>query len=768
MHRELEGIFLVTIVFVAAASAASSPFADWLKALSAPDALVQAPRVRHELEEWMASHPASRVELPEQVDRLKAAIEQLMRSDGDKRFSLGATVINVSAAAPTLSPVADTMDQTEIRERDALRVKDAIDYMAGVSIDERAPRNQSGISIGGFDTRQVPLYLDGLPLYVPFDGYVDLGRYLTSDVAEVQVAKGYSSPMLGPNLLGGVINLVTREPREKIEGDAFIGTAPGKMLNAGLHVGSRWRRFFFQAGLDWMQTDYFPLSGDFRVNAQQPNGQRVNSYQRDERFSGRAAWTPKGQDQNVFSYYNQKGTEGDPPYSGTAPVCPAGNSNVNYACVTPKYWQWPVWNTDSYYFSSNTGIGEFSSFKFRAFYNQFPNIVEMFDDATYSTSYKNASSGILGYNDHSIGASGEFDTRKLPRNAIGTSFFIKDDTRREETTTFSTKNIPSATPQQQDRDQQSSYGVQDVITVTSKIRATAGFSADRLDGLEAQDLSSNKLQVVPFQVAGVCAPATPDSFTSCTDLVWAYNPLASLTYSSAQAGTLFVSFAEKSRFPTLKDRYSYKAGKAVPDPTLLPERAQNWNVGYTRPIASRTVAEIDFFHSNVHDEIENISFLSPLCSGGGKGGSGTCMKAVNVGKETHEGVNFSVRSTALRRTTLDANYSYVNRNIRGTPGIFPYGTPRHKTVGTATVRIVRGAVGILSARYQSGEIGMSDNGLPLPESKFATVDLGASVPIRAGMSLQAGVRNLFDRNYYYWEGFPEEGRNWYFTLRYRF
>jgi outer membrane receptor protein involved in Fe transport len=30
------------------------------------------------------------------------------------------------------------------------------------------------------------------------------------------------------------------------------------------------------------------------------------------------------------------------------------------------------------------------------------------------------------------------------------------------------------------------------------------------------------------------------------------------------------------------------------------------------------------------------------------------------------------------------------------------------------------------------------------------------------------VKNLLDRNYFYWAGFPEEGRNWYLTLRYTF
>jgi outer membrane receptor protein involved in Fe transport len=68
------------------------------------------------------------------------------------------------------------------------------------------------------------------------------------------------------------------------------------------------------------------------------------------------------------------------------------------------------------------------------------------------------------------------------------------------------------------------------------------------------------------------------------------------------------------------------------------------------------------------------------------------------------------------------------------------------------VKLVRGAVGIALARYESGRIGMSDNGLPLPESKFATVDVGMSVPISAGMSVQMGVRNLFDRNYFFWGG----------------
>src|SRR5215813_10779390 len=238
--------------------------------------------IRKEVDEWIILHSGKSLDLPsapegawtgeqlnEQIGLLRMKVENIVRDDPSHPFYLGTTVVNVTASAAALSPVSDSIDQTEVRNRDALTVKDAIEYLPGVSVDHKAPRNQSGISIGGFDTRQVPLYLDGIPAYVPFDGYVDLTRYLTSDVAEVQVAKGYSSPLLGPNLLGGVINIVTRAPQRKIEGDAFAGTGSGNLLNSGVSVGSRWRKLFFHTSADRLQSTFYPVSGNFVQNAQQ-------------------------------------------------------------------------------------------------------------------------------------------------------------------------------------------------------------------------------------------------------------------------------------------------------------------------------------------------------------------------------------------------------------------------------------------------------------------------------------------------------------------
>jgi iron complex outermembrane recepter protein len=144
------------------------------------------------------------------------------------------------------------------------------------------------------------------------------------------------------------------------------------------------------------------------------------------------------------------------------------------------------------------------------------------------------------------------------------------------------------------------------------------------------------------------------------------------------------------------------------------------------------------------------------------------MQAISVGSELHQGVNLTLRSTPVSPLTLDANYSYLHREITGATGVFPTGTPTHKIVTTATARLPRGVTALVSARYQTGAVAMSDNGFPLPEATFTTVDVGGTLPVRTGLSAQAGIKNLFDGNYYYWEGFPEQGRNGYVTLRYTF
>ena len=762
-----------------------------------------AETLRSDIASFAGSNPGLKIQTPEvlpaspdhqaltrQWDALNAAVNQVIRQTPGTPFNLGQVAVTVTASPAETSPVTVGIDQSQIAQLNLTNAAQALDYLPGVSIQHLdGNRNEAGIMVRGFSTRgQVPLYVDGIPISVPYDGYVDFNRYLTSDIAEIQVARGYSSPLLGPNALGGSINMVTEEPVKKFNADALLGTGSGDTLLSSLRLGSRLRRFFYQGSLDWRQLHYVPLSGNFPVYQYKNLPDIViadrlnNSWSRDERFTGRAGWTPKEGDEYVLSYSNLKGQKGVPLYQG-----------ADTAATYRFFWDWPYWNTDNYYFHSNTGLGESSSIKFRAFYTQFRNDIDMYSSDTYSLMNTKSAESCTACTtveaEHNDGFSTEFSTRKLARNTFSASFFLKEDTHTEEGIYPGIAPFPLTEPTLRDADIQTSIGLQDVIKISSRLSATVGFSADHFDGLQGQAYNSAMTGLAPFTC--IASPANT-SFSGCTAHVWNFNPQFAISYAVSQSGSLFMTFADRGRFPMLKDIYSASLGAGLPNPNLLPEHSLNWNLGYRQVIGAKTVAQIVLYRSDLHNAIESVyvtdtggtSALTAYCPNSKV--IGFCSEMANIGKEVHQGIEFEVRSTPLPRLTLNASYSFLNRNI-----VYDFGSlanvsavntsitilptlPKNKFVGTVSWRLPHQILAILNERYESG-LTLQDTTyaatsplfLPYSES-YATTDLFAFVPVRAGITVQAGIKNLLDRNYYYTAGYPQEGRNWFMNVRYQF
>jgi iron complex outermembrane receptor protein len=508
---------------------------------------------------------------------------------------------------------------------------------------------------------------------------------------------------------------------------------------------------------------------------------RLNhSATQDSRYTGRIGWTPHGEDQYVFSYNTQKGQKGVPLYQGP-----------NTAAAFNRFWAWPFWDFNSYYFHSTTRIGEKSSINFRAFYNQFKNAIDMFSNDLYVMTTATANRSI--YDEHTDGASTQFTSRIVPRNVISGSLFFKDDTHREYSVFPRLAPFPFTEPELLDRDQQISIGLQDSIRITSRLHGTVGFSADHFNGMQGEFYNKTMTGFLPF----ICTANPTNTLVSgCTLHAWNYNPQASLSYQVIRSGNLFVTFSDQGRFPMLKDIYSAGLGSALPNPDLKPEHSRNWNFGYSQAFAAHTVGQIDLFRSDLTDAIESVAVTDPgnpkalnpppttaLCP---TTTTGFCNQNVNIGKEVHEGIELKVQSTLFSRLTLDGSYAYINRWINydfsGNPLVSQVRTsvvilptlPKNKLVGTATVRLPRQAMAFVSGRFEGG-LTLQDTTYasttpqfrPFAES-FGTMDIGAIVPAYQKFTVQAGIRNLLDRNYYYVAGYPEEGRNWFLNLRYQF
>src|SRR5262249_36979832 len=145
------------------------------------------------------------------------------------------------------------------------------------------PRNETDVWIRGFDRWRVPLYQDGIPVYLPVDNRIDFSRFSTLDVAQVQVANGFASVIDGPGAVGGSINLVSRVVTRPLEVEGRLGAT---LDNAGtytgavadLFAGTRQDHWFAQVAGSYNKQDHFRLSDDFVPGTLQPAGDRQGSY----------------------------------------------------------------------------------------------------------------------------------------------------------------------------------------------------------------------------------------------------------------------------------------------------------------------------------------------------------------------------------------------------------------------------------------------------------------------------------------------------------
>lgn len=73
---------------------------------------------------------------------------------------------------------------------DKQNVAQALSVVPGVVLQKSGSRNEEQVKVRGFDSRQVPVYFDGVPIYVPYDGNLDLARILTNNLGQLKFPKG--------------------------------------------------------------------------------------------------------------------------------------------------------------------------------------------------------------------------------------------------------------------------------------------------------------------------------------------------------------------------------------------------------------------------------------------------------------------------------------------------------------------------------------------------------------------------------------------------
>ncbi|MCW0220861.1 MAG: TonB-dependent receptor [Prosthecobacter sp.] len=629
-----------------------------------------------------------------------------------KPFSLGAIVVTADRQQPLVDALADTISVETMRNLERTDLAEALRLSPGVTMSQTGPRNETGVNVRGFDLRQVPVFIDGIPVYVPYDGYVDLRRFTTADVAQIRVSKGFSSALYGANTLGGAINIVSRKPERPVEGDLLTGWFQEGGYQAALNVGFRQGPWYAQLSGSFLDADSYPLSDDFTSNSRENGGSRDNAYREDWRFSAKVGYTPNDTDEYALGYSLQRGEKGNPVYAGDDPL------------QSVRFWQWPRWDKQTVYLITQTEIAKDTYLKTRWYWDQFKNTLFAYDDAHYD-SQKAGRSFQSFYDDWTVGGSLEIGTQLGANNTLKAAVHGKFDRHKEHNDGADFYTFEDMTW---------SLGLEDTHEFTDRFSAVAGLSYDRRSVEEAVDTNT-----------GVALGG--EAFAS-------WNPQMGFFYDLTEAHRLHLTVARKSRFPTIKDRYSYRLGQAIPNSDLEPETAVHYELGYEGVLHDSLTVRANVFAAEIEDTIQRVDNVQP-----GR------FQLQNVGESRHIGAEFGWDWKPNEVFQWTVNYAYLDRQNLSQPNVRLIDTPRHSFFTYAEIRPLNWLSVIPSVEYNGSRYSTSYGS---EAGAWAIANLKVAVRLPHEITLSAGVNNVFDRNYALTEGYPEAGRVFFVNMKVEF
>jgi len=262
-----------------------------------------------------------------------------------------------------------------------------------------------------------------------------------------------------------------------------------------------------------------------------------------------------------------------------------------------RYWRFPKWDRTMLNAGGFTALGRRSSLRFRAFYVGYLNSLDFYRDPAMTSlqshsTFDNADYGVFGLGDFYL----------APWNTLKLSVYYQGDKVRTQDdvggpwTEFDQGTF--------------SGGLEDQVTLTDKWRLVAGASWDYLDKFEGENTSR-------------------------------VNPLVGLKFSPAEALDLHLSYAGKSRFPSMNSLYSPSQG----NPNLESERASTFELGaaYGKGLYLKGAV----FATKLYDMITSFRLPNGL------------RTYFNIGEARINGAEVQVQK-GWSRLTATVNYTYLD------------------------------------------------------------------------------------------------------------
>lgn len=624
------------------------------------------------------------------------------QEDTLKHYNLGEVVVTSEQSGLVKSSSVFDVNLQSIENYDNNDITSSLKYYSGLHITTTS-KNESKIYMRGYEQRQVAVFLDGVPIYEPYSGMIDLSNLPVSSIEKITVSKGMPSLAYGANSMGGTINFVTKSSQEqKISLNMESGSSHNLAIGTSGGIGN----FYYN-----IHAGYNKSSG-YQIPSKNENYRNENGGIRDNSQYENLGGMIKLGVNNLYNFNiayslmiidNQKGVPAD------------------VYTKNPRYWRYTEWKKTTNNLMFSRTFGNIIRIKGNLFYDTYKNVLDSYDNATFTTQTMRYAFRSK-YDDHSIGLNliSDFDALKLGITRL--SFAWKKDVHKEEGNFNEGFSSYEASVM--------STGIEQDINLSQRLSAVVGLGYDLLTPIYANEgeLRENSSSLNGFM--GI-------SFRATEDL------------------SIHINGSKKSRFPTLKEFYSQTAGRDLANPNLAIEKSINSELGFAYQANRELIINGSLFYSSINDLI-NLVFLE-----------GGLRQYQNIGKAEMKGAEIAFRyigkniSTNLTYTYLDAKNVSEDRES----DILEY-RPEHVLSLTADYGFTFGTTIRGELVYTANKYGVdSDTREFVKMENIMTTNIRISQQLFENYLVYLRANNIFNTYYESEYGFPQAGRELFIGLR---
>jgi outer membrane receptor protein involved in Fe transport len=644
------------------------------------------------------------VDLPWQAEGLHNGLDITLPVTLEER-------VTVVATGETPQPNIATLDHEKLATSGAMTLEGTLREVPGFKLFRRTPAwstngTTQGVSLRGVGANAASRALvlqDGIPAGDPYGEWVYWGQFVGVATDRVEVVQGGESDLYGSEAMGGVINVIRKNPMETwFTTDTSFGSSDTPMGSAAGAV--RFDKWNLAASGEGFNTNgYLPIAANERgavdtvLNSEHRTadllvGRLLGSNAR--AFLGGSYYQEARQNGTLLQVNSadlrqlRAGADFTPPKLGSFGVRLFGG--------TESLWQ------------------TFSA-------------VSVDRNSESLTRYQTVPVSQMG---SSLLWSRPVGSRQMLLAGVDTQWVSGDDLELAYSSGTPTANLNNGGSQRT-----TGFYAEDRLRVASKWLLSIGARVDNWVNQNGHEFTTPL--VSSTKAASALSPDRNET---------AFSPRMAARYSVTNELTAYAFIGRPFRAPSLDELYrNFRVGNIVTNanPNLVAERLTGGEAGLSSRIGNHVVLRGSYFYDIITDPVSNVTISSTPTL--------VTDQRQNLGRTRTQGVDLSAQTRITNTVTVETAYQYAAAVFLKYPantslvGLNIPQVPRNVVTFQVRYANPKALTFAMQGRYVGKQFDDDLNQFPLDQ--FFTADAYLSRRIHRGIEIYGAAENMFDRRY---------------------